>query len=132
MATHGVCTETSIAKWIFVLDWFQKKLIINIFKNWKKTPFWDHFWPILPKLNQWVFFLTEFHQVLAPAKSYIHAKKQKKSKEPFPRKNVNRGTKGRTSRQSWFYRNFIPRTGAMNKRIFFKSSNLHPRGFIFL
>ena len=52
-----------------------------------------------PRIRPMIFFFIELHQLLALAKSYVHAKQQKKSKEPFPRKDVNRQRDKRTNKQ---------------------------------
>ena len=48
-------------------------------QKFHKTPFWYHFWSILPKIGPMGdFYKIELRQFLALTKPYIYSKQQKK------------------------------------------------------
>ena len=51
LATYGIGVEISITILVFILDYFQEKIMTDFFKKKKKTIL-GPFWPFLPKFGQ--------------------------------------------------------------------------------
>ena len=50
LATYGIGVEISITILVFILDYFQEKIMTDFFK--KKETILGPFWPFLPKFGQ--------------------------------------------------------------------------------
>ena len=97
---YGIGDEKSLTILVFILDYFQKKLMRKFFQKIQKKTFLDNCGPFLPNFGEkWIFLEKKTHfqifQLYLPL-----CKKSEKINDPFLRKLPNR----RTDRQRWFYR----------------------------
>ena len=92
-ARYGTDEETSITILVFILDYFQEKLMANFFKKSKKI----YFGPFLPKSGQkWIFLGKGLCQSYKYSNYLPSCKKSEKTNELFLRKMPNWQTDGQT------------------------------------
>ena len=89
LATYGIGVEISVTILVFILDYFQEKIMTDFFKK-KKKLFWGHFGLFCPNLDKnkfsWKKGLSQFLNIPI---IYHCAKNQKKTDVLFLRKMLN-------------------------------------------
>ena len=94
--------EISITISVFILDYFRRKLMANIFKKSGNPYFGTIFGPFCPNLGKKQFSWKKKTLSVFKYSNYLSpCKKSEKTNEPFLEK---RQTVGQTDRQRWFYR----------------------------
>ena len=108
-ARCGIGAEITIAILVFILNYFKEKRKTKFSTKSKKTLFWGHLGPLLPKFGQkWIFLGKRPWQFLIFQSSTIVPKIKKKlrshSWENTKLTDAHTNRQSETDRQQWFYR----------------------------